>query len=125
MERTYLFECAGCGYRTHVSGGADRSEHIAVQTILCADCRALYDAVIEFEASQQKGNKKENNPKTAPGFAAVLNRLPPRGKRKWIKFNLACPISPLHRVRVWKRPDKCPKCGTHLEPNGRPFRIWD
>jgi hypothetical protein len=121
MGRTYLFECSGCGYRARVSGGADRSERMAVQTILCADCRELYDAVVEFKVSRQK----ENHPKTAPRFSVLLNRLPPRGARKWIKLKLACPVSPLHRVRMWNQPDKCPKCGVYLELDGKPFRIWD
>jgi len=120
MGRTYFFECSECGYRARVSGGVDRGEHIAVQTILCADCRELYDAVIEFKAL-----RNGSNPKTAPRFAVLLNRLPPRGARKWIKLKLACPISPLHCVRVWKQPDKCPKCGMYLGPSGKPFRIWD
>jgi hypothetical protein len=121
MGRTYLFECSGCGYRARVSGGADRGRHIAIQTILCANCRELYDVVVEFKASLQK----ENHPKAAPGFAVLLNRLPPRGVRKWIKSELACPVSPLHRIHAWKQPDKCPKCGMYLGSDGMPFRIWD
>jgi hypothetical protein len=58
-------------------------------------------------------------------IAAVLNRLPPRGVRPWLKFKPACPVSPLHRVRAWNRPDKCPKCGEYMEQNGLPFRLWD
>jgi hypothetical protein len=121
MGRTYLFECFGCGYRVHVAGSTDRGEHVAVQTILCANCRELYDAVIEFKASRQN----ENHPKTAPRFAALLDRLPPHGVRKWIKFKLACPVSQLHHVRAWKQPDKCPKCGVYLGSDGMPFRLWD
>jgi hypothetical protein len=121
MGRTYLFECSGCGYRARVSGGEDRGERMAVQTILCANCRELYDAVVEFKASLQK----ESHPKTAPRFAVLLNRLPPCDVRKWIKFKLACPVSPLHRVHMWKQPDKCPKCGVYLGSDGMPFRIWD
>jgi hypothetical protein len=121
MGRTYFFECSECGYRARVSGGADRGEYIAVQTISCANCKELYDAVVEFKASQQK----ENPPKAAPEFAVLLNRLPPRGTRKWIKLKLACPISALHRIRAWKQPDKCPRCGVCLGPGGMPFRIWD
>lgn len=120
MGRMYFFECSECGYRARVSGGADRGEHITVQTISCANCKALYDAVIEFEAS-----RNGNDPKTAPSFAVLSNRLPPRGARKWIKLKLACPVLPSHYVRVWKQPDKCPKCGMFLGSSGKPFRIWD
>ena len=66
MGRTYLFECSKCGYRARVSGGADRGRHVVVQTILCADCKELYDAVIAFKPS----GHWEFHPKTAPKFAA-------------------------------------------------------
>ena len=123
MGRTYLFECFRCGYRARVSGGAGAGEHFAVQTIVCADCKELYDAVTEFKATTSPMAGGSN--KTAPQFAAVLNRLPPRGVRPRLKFKPACPVSPLHRVRVWNRPDKCPKCGMFMEQNGLPFRLWD
>jgi hypothetical protein len=121
MGRTYLFECSKCGYRARVSGGADRGRHVAVQTILCADCKELYDAVIEFKPSRPS----EKNPKIVPKFAALLNRLPPRGVRHWVKLKAACPLSPRHRIRLWKQPDKCPKCGVFLDPSAIPFRLWD
>ena len=50
MGRTYLFECSKCGYHARVAGGAAEGEHFAVQTIACADCRALHDAVTRFKA---------------------------------------------------------------------------
>jgi hypothetical protein len=121
MGHTYFFECSGCGYRARVSSGADRGRHIAIQTILCANCRELYDAVVEFKVPLQE----ESHPKTVPRFTVLLNQLPPHGARKWIKFKLACPVSPLHRIRAWKQPDKCPKCGVCLGSDGMPFRIWD
>jgi ribosomal protein S27AE len=123
MGRTYLFECFRCGYRAWVSGGAGAGEHFAVQTIVCADCKELYDAVTEFKATMFPMAGGIN--KTAPGFAAVLNRLPPRGARPRLIFKPACPVSPLHHVRAWNRPDKCPKCGTFMEQDGLPFRLWD
>jgi NAD-dependent SIR2 family protein deacetylase len=121
MGRTYLFECSKCGYRARVSGSADRGRHVVVQTVLCAECKELYDAVIAFKPSVHW----EFHPKTAPGFISLLNRLPPRGVRPWIKWKLVCPISPRHRIRLWKQPDKCPRCGTFLDPSVIPFRRWD
>ena len=123
MGRTYLFECFRCGYRARVSGGVGTGLHFAVQTIVCADCKELYDAVTEFKTTA--ATAADGNIKTAPGFAAVLNRLPPRGARPRLKFKPACPVSPKHRVRAWTRPDKCPKCGMFMEQNGLPFRLWD
>jgi len=121
MGRTYLFECSKCGYRARVSGGADEGQHVCLQTVLCADCKELYDAVIAFKPSTCKAIL----PDIAPQFAILLNRLPPRGVRQWHEFKPACPLSPRHRVRVWKQPDKCPKCGTYLDPSPTPFRRWD
>ena len=122
MGRTYLFECSKCGYHARVAGGAAEGEHFAVQTIACADCRALHDAVTRFKAASRP---RESALKTAPKFAAMLNRLPPRGARQWLKFKPGCPVIAWHRIRPWKQPDKCPKCGNFLEPNAIPFRIWD
>ncbi|MGB7745729.1 MAG: hypothetical protein WBN75_00370 [Verrucomicrobiia bacterium] len=123
MGRTYLFECFRCGYRAWVSGGAGAGGHFAVQTIACADCKELYDAVTEFKATTFSMAGGGN--KTAPGFTTVLNRLPPQGARPRLTFKPACPVSPLHQVRAWNRPDKCPKCGEYMEQNGLPFRLWD
>jgi len=122
MGRTYSFECSKCGYHARVAGGADEGGYFAVQTIACADCKELHDAVIRWKASPRL---RDNPPRTAPKFIALLNRLPPRGARQWLKFKPACPVSPLHRTRPWKQPDRCPKCGVFLEQNAIPFRIWD
>lgn len=122
MGRTYLFECSKCGYRVRVAGGAAEGEHFAVQTIVCVDCRALHDAVTRCKAwSRLRGNSAP----TPPKITAMLTRLPPRGARPWLKFKPACPVLPWHRIRLWKQPDKCPKCGNFLESNATPFRIWD
>jgi ribosomal protein S27AE len=122
MGRTHLFECSKCGYQARVAGGAAEGEHFAVQTIACADCRALHDAVTRLKASFWSREKPSS---AAPKFAVVLNRLPPRGARPWLKFKPACPVFPWHRVRLWKQPDKCPRCGNFLEANAVPFRLWD
>jgi hypothetical protein len=122
MGRTYAFECPRCNYHVHVAGGADEGIRFSVQTIACTDCKALYDAVTRYKASPRQ---RENPPKTPPKFGAVLNRLPPRGPRHWLQFKLACPVSPWHHIRLWKQPDKCPKCGTFLEPGALPYHLWD
>ncbi len=141
MGRTYLFECAKCGYRAKISGGPDRGFHFAVQTILCLECRELHDAVTALKVAVPRmigggGMLKAARsaafgafkvPTVPPPFSTALNRLPPRSGRKsrWIQFKAACPVSPRHRVREWNRPDKCPKCGVYLEQNALPFRVWD
>jgi hypothetical protein len=137
MGRTYLFECPKCGYRTKVAGGAERGIHFAVQTLLCYECKELYDAVTalktvvtdfsEISAPQAQLKTVRRARSAAPTFLAALNRLPPKGTKrlKWVNFKPACPLSARHRVRKWQPPDKCPKCGCFLERNAIPFRIWD
>jgi len=142
MGRTYVFECSKCGYRARVSGGADRGWHLAVQTVLCFECKQLHDAVTGFRVAdppplaEPLGRQSLRSlatlrarrlPARPPAFLAALNRLPPVAARRtrWLTFPPACPDAPFHRVREWNHPDVCPRCGTLLEPSGLPFRIWD
>src|SRR5437764_8579092 len=92
------FICPGCGYSAHISGGADSRMHAATQTILCLDCRDLYDVVAST-------GYPTNAPKGIP---------------------LKCPNSPAHAIKVWEHPGPCPNCGqtmTHNE-NGT-VTMWD
>jgi hypothetical protein len=137
MGRTYLFECPKCAYRAKVAGGEDRGFHFAVQTLLCRECKELHDAVIALKVAgpgfEVMSGKLANlraarkTPLVAPTFLAALNRLPPAGAKRfrWVHFKPACPVSAPHRVRDWRSPDVCPKCGCLLERNAIPFRIWD
>jgi hypothetical protein len=141
MGRSYWFECAKCGYRATVSGRTDRGVHFFVQTILCRDCKALYDAVTKLKFPDEgrlgllkplglRQPKKPNvsrPPSTPPSFQAALNRLPYTGVKRfrWVHFQLQCPVSKIHRVQTWNEPDRCPRCGLYLEKNALPYRIWD
>jgi hypothetical protein len=140
MGRTNWFECPKCGYRAKVSGRADQGLSFVVQTILCCDCRELYDAVTRLKAPDERGGwgtfggfwkarfaKAHPRIATPPSFQAVLNRLPPTGAKrlKWLPFEIQCPVSAMHRVRSWNDPDRCPKCGIHLEKSALPYRLWD
>lgn len=141
MGRSYWFECARCGYRAIVSGRADRGLDFYVQTILCRDCKALYDVVTRLrfpdqptlESLRPDGVHRRQklsplrSPASPPSFQAALNRLPHKGVRhfRWVKFSLQCPVSSVHRVETWNDPDKCPRCGLYLERNVLPFRIWE
>ncbi len=140
MGRSYWFECSRCGYRAKVSGRADRGVSFFVQTILCCDCRELYDAVARLKvpdglagwgnfgelrcATLLKARPRITAP---PSFQAVLNRLPPTGtgRFKWLPFKLQCPVSAPHRVRAWNDPDRCPKCDVYLEKGALPYRLWE
>ncbi len=140
MGRSYWFECAKCGYRAKVSGRTDRGLGFSVQTILCRDCKELYDAVTRLRVPDEREGwrnvgglrrlatlKPRPNLTAPPSFQAVLNRLPPMGMQqfKWLPFKLQCPVSSLHRVRGWNDPDRCPKCGVYLERSALPYRLWD
>jgi rRNA maturation protein Nop10 len=137
MGRSYLFECPKCGYRAKVSGGADRGFGFFVQTILCRDCNALHDAVIRVRISGEPAAKPgfafprsrlgKPTPTDPPTFDSVLNRLKTPAARpfRWMRFPLRCPVSAAHKIRAWNEPDKCPRCGTHLEKSALPFRIWE
>ena len=139
MGRSYWFECPKCSYRAIVAGRADCGLALAVQTILCRDCKQLYDAVTRLKivddlsgwggvGGLHNGRLPKARPITAPpSFQAALNRLPPTGVRrfKWLPFKLQCPVSTLHRVRSWSDPDRCPKCGIFLEKSALPYRLWD
>ena len=137
MGRTYLFECPKCSYRAKVAGGSDRGIHFAVQTLLCYECKELYDAVTALKTAAPAFAAMSAGParlkairrvtSAAPTFLAALHRLPPTGTKRlrWVSFKPACPVSTRHRVREWQSPDKCPKCGCFLERNAIPFRIWD
>jgi len=140
MGRSYWFECPKCGYRAKVAGRADRGLSFAVQTILCSDCKELYDAVTRLKVPDEwggletsgglrrtrllKAHPRITNP---PAFAAVLNRLPPKGPKrfKWLPFNIQCPVSTIHRVRSWNDPDLCPRCGIYLDKSALPYRLWE
>ena len=140
MGRSYWFECAKCGYRAKVSGRADQGLSFCVQTILCRECKELYDAVTRLKLPDEPGGlvsvagmHKARFPKprpqltAPPTFQSALNRLPLAGvpRARWLPFKIQCPVSAAHRVRSWNDPDQCPKCGIFLEKSALPYRLWD
>jgi hypothetical protein len=138
MGRSYWFECSKCGYRAKVSGRADRGLNLFVQTVICRDCKELYDAVIRLRLPLEPWpepvarDRPVAGPKLlcktgTPNFQSVANRLLYMGVTQydWRTFPLECPVSSKHRVESWNAPDKCPRCGIYLEKNVLPYRIWD
>jgi hypothetical protein len=132
MGRSYQFECPKCSYKAIVSGGEDSGLDFAVQTVRCRDCRRLFDAVVKLRAlapatATRLQPKSALRKKSPPDFETVLNQLPlpASGKFKWLRFPVQCAVSPSHKVERWTDPGKCPVCGSFLEKNGLPFRIWE
>ena len=140
MGRSYWFECLKCGYRARVSGRPDRGRDFFTETVLCRECNELYDAVTRVRIPDEntalqpwtgwrraKASQLSRIGNTPPTFQSVLNRLPYAGVKRfrWLEFKLQCPVSGWHRVRAWNEPDKCPRCGLHLERTALPYRIWD
>lgn len=126
MGKTYEFACGLCHYRTKVSGGADSGVDCAVQTVTCPDCRELFDVFTRVR--QREGAVKLVK---FPGFYRPEIPPPhlrdPSVKPKWVwqKVSLACPVGPKHVVAAWKDPGRCPRCGSFMERNGFPTKIWD
>ena len=142
MGRTYLFECPKCGYSARVSGREDRGFTVCIQTIICRDCKRLYDAVVRLKVAESGPTTlprsvskfKTNNllplngsHESPPPFQIALNRLafPGQTMFKWKEYKLRCPVSSFHRVEPCAEVEKCPRCGTFLERHALPFRIWD
>jgi|SRR5207302_6294390 len=139
MGRSFWFECSRCGYRAKVSGQPDRGLDYSVQTVVCHDCKQLYDAVTRLRVPQpQKASLgltplangrrlAERVPSRPPSFQMMLAKLPTNGaqRSRWTRFKAECPVSPSHRVEPWNEPDKCPRCGLFMEKNPLPYRLWD
>ena len=125
MGRTYQFECPQCHYQVKVSGGAAGGIHCEVQTVVCRDCRELFDVFTKL--SGRVGAKEEIK---FPGF--FRTEIPPvilrggvAGKLVWRELKLTCPVRWKHFVEPWTDPGRCPRCGNFLEKHGFPIKIWD
>jgi hypothetical protein len=125
MGKTYLFECGLCHYRVKVSGGSDAGVDCHTQTLLCHDCRELFDVFTRVRRqSSPVGKFQALHPEIPP---AALAGSPAR-KKSWEAAGLTCPMEHdriKHRVEAWKDPGRCPRCGSFMEKNGVAFRVWD
>lgn len=142
MGRSYWYECAKCGYRAKVAGRADRGVHFHVQTVVCRDCKQLFDAITRLRVSpaaarslpagQRRLPALAGNGKTQathfqpPPMQQAVNRLFLQAAwSQWQTYRLQCPNSPTHRVQPWNDPDKCPRCGVFLERSALPYQVWE
>lgn len=125
MGRTYQFECPVCHYRAQVSGGADSGIHCEVQTVVCRDCRELFDVFTKLRGCA--GTKEKIR---FPGFfraeiPPVILRDGTVGMSVWRELKPACPVRRKHFVEPWTDPGRCPRCGNFMEMHGFPIKIWD
>ena len=98
MGGTFMFVCEKCRYESEASGRLDWGFKAVIQTILCTDCKELYDVLVP-------GLKPEDiGPELDLG-------------------QVYCPKARGHSVRLWEYPDVCPKCGGEMI-NGGLVTLW-
>lgn len=122
MGKTYVFECSLCHYRAQISGGADSGVDCEVQTVVCQDCRELYDTFTRVRRQAGPAGKFKPKHLEIPPVALPGSEAHAAG---WHEFKPVCPVDSKHVVEPWKDPGRCPRCGNFMEKNGFPFRTWD
>ena len=135
MARSFFFECSRCRYRVVLSGGADRGAHAFTQTVLCRDCRELFDvpvrlrvAPVEFKLRQRLNRRQPPMPPPEldpPPSGWNLRLASAPGLVRWANVKLRCPKQGWHRIQPWNRPGPCPRCGNPLEGTLTPWRYWE
>ena len=147
MGRTFHFDCPRCQYQARVVGGADTGVNCAVQTIVCLDCRRLFDVFTRLRLREGEEESPPAGVKTRSGrnllptgviipplwlvenpwsvFSPGRRSSAPLKQRRWAEVKLVCPVAGTHRIKIWNTPGRCPRCGSYLEKNGFPYRLWD
>jgi hypothetical protein len=97
MVEYYKYFCDACGYEAMVSGKGGRESLDGGMTILCEDCKELYE--IEPE-----------------------NAFTEKMKRSYRM--LRCPEAYTHKILEWSYPGPCPKCGKPMIRGEMVIR-WD
>lgn len=130
MGRMYLFECKKCGYHTSVAGGLSEGYDLKGRTMVCSDCRSIYDCVIALRAEAETllGSQLSNlTQAVAPSLQSALARLPLSTLKgsHWREFEPVCPVDATHRVAPWSTPGRCPRCKAYLESGALPYCVWN
>jgi Zn finger protein HypA/HybF involved in hydrogenase expression len=100
MGQLNEYVCNSCGYRAEVSGGGDAGMESVTVTIVCEDCRKLYDIQIG------------NSDWTDEQIEAQRT------------FKFRCPRRATHRIKEWTDGGPCPQCGVPMENKGGTV-LWD
>lgn len=82
MGEMFDFKYPSCGYAEMLSGRDDCGMTAATTTILCQDCKKLYDVLISSKAWDANSYEEP-----------------------------FCPKNRYHNIRRWKHPEFCQKCG--------------
>jgi len=91
--------CPACGYTAEVSGAPDDGFCSSTITVVCADCRALFD--VPTATRDYDG---------APDWREVTPR---------------CPRRRTHRITEWTCPGTCPRCHAIMEAGPGMGVLWD
>ncbi|MGD1088272.1 MAG: hypothetical protein ABR955_06050 [Verrucomicrobiota bacterium] len=133
MGRTFHYQCSQCPYHARLSGGADSGVNCDVQTIICRECRELFDVFTrvrrvaghkEFARNLSAFARPEIPPVILRDSLFAPKRAEPR-RFEWQKIKLECPVAAKHFVEAWKYPGRCPRCHAFMEQEGLPFRVWE
>lgn len=133
MGKTFHYQCPQCQYRANISGGTDSGVDCEVQTIVCRECRELFDVFTrvrrlvghrEFARKFTAFARPEIPPVILRNSLFASKAAEPR-RYEWQKEKPVCPVAAKHFVEPWKHPGRCPRCHAFMEPAGLPFRVWD
>jgi len=97
MSCSILYRCPACGYEAEVSGRRDWGVFHVTETIVCRDCRELFDV---------RANEKPQDVEIKNG--RIIGEL----------TGIRCPKDPDHQIRPWRGPGACPRCGTRMVDTG-------
>jgi len=106
--------------------------HCEIQTVICRDCRQLYDVVLKQRKREDAvsvvkfpGFYRPDIPPVVLGESSVSPPKAPLPPLVWQQTELSCPVDADHFVEAWNDPGRCPRCGNFMERNGFPFKSWD
>ena len=149
MGRVHAFECPKCGFRTRAAGGMDRGLDCFAHSMVCHDCRRIFDAVTHvrlppgsrprrkdglsmLKRPRAVSDLKLNLPDHLHVTKQVINEQPilpepllAGSASRWVELAVRCPSSAIHRIEEWRSPWRCPICQSCLDKSFVPYRIWE
>jgi hypothetical protein len=97
MGMFHNFLCSHCGYKAQVNGGLDSLDYLTFETMFCADCSKLVDALVEF---RPRWLRRQRNKKG--GYET---------KKRCVVF---CPNCNGIHLLPWEKHYPCPKCSGEI-----------